>query len=71
VAQAQRRIDQRILEAAEHDAIVAHMITHDAPLNRRTWMELNYGSDVPKPNSVETTGFVPFAPTIWLGLPQR
>ena len=59
MAQAQRRIDQRILEAAEHDAIVAHMITHDAPLNRRTWMELNYGSDVPKPWTAEDEDQVP------------
>ena len=52
-------IDPRLLDEAGHDPILARMIRHGMPLNRQTWIDLNYGSDVPKPWTAECEEQVP------------
>jgi hypothetical protein len=54
-----QHIDERLRVAAETDPILAYMIKYGMPLNRQTWMDLNYGSDVPTPWTAELEGEVP------------
>jgi hypothetical protein len=50
-----------ILEAAKHSPVLAAMIKEGLPLNRKTWIEVNYGGDseIPKPWTAEDEDQVP------------
>lgn len=49
----------RLLQEARGDPILAHMIQHGMPLDRQTWINLNWGSEVPKPWTAEDEAQLP------------
>jgi hypothetical protein len=59
--QTQRRIHPQLLHDAKTDPVLAHMIKYGLPLNRKTWIETNYGGDseIPKPWTAEDEAEVP------------
>lgn len=61
MAQTQRKIHPALLQAAKTDPILSYMIRHGLPLNRKTWIEVNYGgnSEIPKPWTSEDEAEVP------------
>ncbi|HEV3444711.1 MAG TPA: hypothetical protein VG099_08720, partial [Gemmataceae bacterium] len=54
-----RYVDRQLLYAAKMSPILAHMIKHGMPLNRQTWIDLNWGSEVPDPWTAEDEDQVP------------
>jgi hypothetical protein len=61
MAQRQRRIAPELVRAATTDPVLAHMIRYGLPLNRKTWIEVNYGGDseMPHPWTAEDEMEVP------------
>jgi hypothetical protein len=54
-----RFVSREILREAEMDPTLSYMIKHDMPLNRQTWIDLNYGGEVPDPWTAEDEDEVP------------
>ena len=56
-----RRVAPELLLAAKTSPVLAHMIKNGMPLNRQTWIEVNYGgtSEIPKPWTAEDEDQVP------------
>jgi hypothetical protein len=54
-----RFVSWEILRDAKMDPILSYMIKHGMPLNRQTWMDLNWGSEVPDPWTAEDEDEVP------------
>lgn len=56
-----RQIPPELRQAAKTDPVLAHMIRYGLPLNRKTWIEVNYGGDseIPKPWTAEDEMEVP------------
>lgn len=57
----QKPIPSQLLQAAQTDPILSYMIKHNMPLNRKTWIEVNYGGDseIPEPWTAEDEAEVP------------
>lgn len=58
---ATQQINPELLQAAKHSPVLAYMIKNGLPLNRETWIEVNYGGDseIPKPWTAEDEMQVP------------
>lgn len=54
-------IDPDLLWEAQHNPVLDYMIKHGIPLERQTWLDLNWGSEVPKPWTAEDEDQVPRA----------
>lgn len=52
-------IDPALLHEAKHSPVLAAMIKEGLPLNRQTWIDLNWGSEVPKPWTAEDEAQIP------------
>lgn len=61
MAQTKRPIPPEPVRVARMSPVLAHMIKHGMPLNRQTWIEVNYGGDseIPKPWTAEDEAEVP------------
>ena len=59
MAQTKRPIPPELLQAAKTDPILDHMIRHNLPLNRQTWIDVNYGGEPPDPWTAEDEAEVP------------
>ena len=54
-----RAVHPTLLQAAKTDSILSHMIAHGMPLTRQTWIDLNWGSEVPNPWTAEDEAQLP------------
>jgi hypothetical protein len=52
-------IDLQLLAEAEHNPMLAYMIKNGLPLNRETWINLNWGGDTPDPWTAEDEAELP------------
>jgi hypothetical protein len=59
MAQIQRQIDPRILQAAQHDGTLRHMIQLGGPLTRDRWIRMSYLGHPPHPWTAEHEEEVP------------
>jgi hypothetical protein len=50
MAETPRQIPPELRRDAKTDPVLAHMIEFGLPLNRQTWIDVNWGSEVPKPS---------------------
>jgi hypothetical protein len=59
MAETPRQIPPELHRDAKTDPVLAHMIEFGLPLNRQTWIDVNWGSEVPKPWTAEDEAQLP------------